>query len=752
MFSLILSVIPVLFLGIFSYAKSSGMIQRKVNESNAQLLQQTQSRVEQELKAVDNMVIQYANTASVKSAIQKPLTPRDFLEVEDMLQSLRYMKTFEFGIENVFLVSSEQNWLIHNDGLKALAENEHGERLHSYLRDPRLSFWVYETVSGRPYISLVKKLPIAYGPTHGMIVVQIPVRYLQTMINLDRREHKTMIVDSSGSILTYDDSSAPGTDVSRPSYIQTAMKMNEGSGAFNATADKRSMRVIYRKSAYNEWMYVTAVSVDDITKDSRTIGWITFLTCLALFVAISAIAMFGSNKMYAPVRKLFQSVVGTAALKENKRRSDEFDFIQERIQSMLKTQKQLSVQVESQIQQLKIFFMQKLFRGEQAAHAAGEHLAEYRFPAEWRRLCVFALQIDTLSGTRYRKHDHDLLMIAVNNIMMELIPPERRYLPVPVDECQAILLCGKEEEEADFDSFVFQCAETVQRTVKDVLDLQVSIGISRPFRELRQTPKAFREGVEALKYRIRFGHGIILRIEDVLHGQTLRPLYPSRIASELCDAVRMADRETAVQRLHQFMQDIAAMDLSPRYYELFLSRLLTELLRLAEDSGPAMKALLAEERSLFGQMFAAKTMQEMEEWFAATVVEPIVDHFDKRNESQVKLLSDEIAAVIHRNYDTDLTLESCAALLHYHPSYIKRVFRKGKGVSFSDYLSMHRMAMARKWLVETDMKVSEIAERLRYNNSQNFIRHFRKVEGITPGEYRKRSELQVGAIVSDAGE
>jgi len=45
--------------------------------------------------------------------------------------------------------------------------------------------------------------------------------------------------------------------------------------------------------------------------------------------------------------------------------------------------------------------------------------------------------------------------------------------------------------------------------------------------------------------------------------------------------------------------------------------------------------------------------------------------------------------------------------------------------------------MAKKWLKETDMKISEIAERLNYANSTGFIRTFRKLTGMTPGQYRE---------------
>ncbi|MNI94118.1 HTH-type transcriptional regulator YesS [compost metagenome] len=60
------------------------------------------------------------------------------------------------------------------------------------------------------------------------------------------------------------------------------------------------------------------------------------------------------------------------------------------------------------------------------------------------------------------------------------------------------------------------------------------------------------------------------------------------------------------------------------------------------------------------------------------------------------------------------------------------------GTNFSDYLIQYRMTMAKKWLIETDLKISEIAERVGYKIPQNFIRIFRKAEAITPGQYREQ--------------
>ncbi|MFB4390061.1 helix-turn-helix domain-containing protein, partial [Bacillus sp. BR_10] len=51
-----------------------------------------------------------------------------------------------------------------------------------------------------------------------------------------------------------------------------------------------------------------------------------------------------------------------------------------------------------------------------------------------------------------------------------------------------------------------------------------------------------------------------------------------------------------------------------------------------------------------------------------------------------------------------------------------------------------RHHVAKNWLVETDMSVKEISEKLKYKNPQNFIRSFKKLEGTTPGKYRDQKK------------
>ncbi|WP_239628865.1 AraC family transcriptional regulator [Paenibacillus sp. H1-7] len=118
--------------------------------------------------------------------------------------------------------------------------------------------------------------------------------------------------------------------------------------------------------------------------------------------------------------------------------------------------------------------------------------------------------------------------------------------------------------------------------------------------------------------------------------------------------------------------------------------------------------------------------------------QPTADYEDGQpnSKSYRRKVLNQIIAIVHDEYNSALTLESVAARLHYNSNYLSGLFNKEMRITFSEYLARHRQKMACQWLVETDMPVKEIAYKLQYTNSQNFIRSFRKRQGMTPGEYR----------------
>ncbi|MBS6196469.1 MAG: helix-turn-helix transcriptional regulator [Clostridiales bacterium] len=101
----------------------------------------------------------------------------------------------------------------------------------------------------------------------------------------------------------------------------------------------------------------------------------------------------------------------------------------------------------------------------------------------------------------------------------------------------------------------------------------------------------------------------------------------------------------------------------------------------------------------------------------------------------------------HRNITTyidehfmDIDFSITVAAEHYHMqvSNFSTYFKKCYNITFQQYTTQKRMELAQSLLLETDMGLELISDRLGYANASSFGRSFKRVVGMTPGDYREQ--------------
>ena len=94
---------------------------------------------------------------------------------------------------------------------------------------------------------------------------------------------------------------------------------------------------------------------------------------------------------------------------------------------------------------------------------------------------------------------------------------------------------------------------------------------------------------------------------------------------------------------------------------------------------------------------------------------------------------------IDNHFKENLTLDQLAQLAHLNKYYLAHTFRAEFGTSPINYLISRRVEESRFLLRETDHTLSLIAQMLGFSSLSYFSQCFRRVEGISPMEYRKRN-------------
>lgn len=98
---------------------------------------------------------------------------------------------------------------------------------------------------------------------------------------------------------------------------------------------------------------------------------------------------------------------------------------------------------------------------------------------------------------------------------------------------------------------------------------------------------------------------------------------------------------------------------------------------------------------------------------------------------------DAIIGYIERNYaDPKLNIDALADHVGLSASHIQNIFKAATGSSISAYLRRLRLNKATELLEQTDVPISEIAERTGFGNSNYFYTVFKRHYAVTPSEYR----------------
>jgi len=127
-----------------------------------------------------------------------------------------------------------------------------------------------------------------------------------------------------------------------------------------------------------------------------------------------------------------------------------------------------------------------------------------------------------------------------------------------------------------------------------------------------------------------------------------------------------------------------------------------------------------------------------------TVVEPLgamltvlLEHNERVADVYGKVLS-----ILHTEYAKRLTIGEIAEQCHYSKAFISRRFKEKSGVTVNQYLNNLRMEKARKLLLNSKMKIEDVAAAVGFSDANYFIAFSSKFYGAPPGQFRKNQKTR----------
>jgi YesN/AraC family two-component response regulator len=111
----------------------------------------------------------------------------------------------------------------------------------------------------------------------------------------------------------------------------------------------------------------------------------------------------------------------------------------------------------------------------------------------------------------------------------------------------------------------------------------------------------------------------------------------------------------------------------------------------------------------------------------------------KKHGQKHLILSSRVINHIELNYfDPSLDVNSLGSHFGMTPAYLSRIFRNQTRSTISHYINLVRTNNA-KLLLDRNMKLEEVSSHVGFGSVNTLIRVFNKIEGTTPGQYKRQS-------------
>ena len=323
-------------------------------------------------------------------------------------------------------------------------------------------------------------------------------------------------------------------------------------------------------------------------------------------------------------------------------------------------------------------------------------------------------------------------MFALHNIATELIEEKGRqiYLSTTISSRVAILVEHGEMEE--WMALLKKAKQVFRQYYK--LDFTAAVSDSAQIQHIR---KLYQETLECLSYRFYLGEGSLITKNDVLK-ETKHAAAISLDFEPIAMFVRSGNVEQVQQNLNSMFEQLQA---STKEINIVKSHLLELYLILIRQAQPEHMNKYFKNIILFE---AFETMGQMRQYVLHTAEEIASLHYESNIQTHSAMMNQVLHYIQQHLHEESMTLTKLANEIFYmNVDYLGKLFKKETGEKFSQYVMNMRMNEAKSMIESQDtVKISQIAEKVGFgNNPQYFSQVFKKVTGLSPTEYKKKTTV-----------
>lgn len=328
---------------------------------------------------------------------------------------------------------------------------------------------------------------------------------------------------------------------------------------------------------------------------------------------------------------------------------------------------------------------------------------------------------------------------TVSQLITQMFELELFHHIIEDSEGRIVSIIGAPAEDHDNELF-YQKARMEYQKITTLLNkhlsYEIATGISTVHQGLSNLKMCYSEAISAIKATINVERNEIVDFETIPDEHKKHIFYSVEVNDRLIKKLRENYLEGALALLDETYNKFEEMKISSNYAYIVFMGFISLILSFITQSGKRIENVLKNDMDL---VMNAKYYTDIEEQreIIKRLITSTINHFSTYKVSRAYKIAQKAKAYIEVHYsDSSLTVSDVAKDQYINETYLRKMFKTETGYTITEYITDIRMTKAKALMASGNIKLSDVAELIGYNDAGYFSRAFKKYYGISPSQFK----------------
>ncbi|MDQ8733544.1 AraC family transcriptional regulator [Paenibacillus sp. LHD-38] len=671
----------------------------------------------------------------VLEEVEKNDQYRNFLNIErttsnhevifEVVDSMRGLIANDSLIDSMYVYRIEDKQVLTLSGLVPWDDFADREFLEDALANVSYQGWSpirpYHELSmenDKKVISMYKREPLPFG-TEGLVVINVDMYAVERMIQSMKNDSVTFlhIRDKAGQMLF------------------STMNAEEEDGK---VLNKVELEML-------GWNFESGIAAGQLFLWVSVISYVWVVIGVLTVVFAIVYILYITRKNYKPIRVMMNRIESIQLRNDGLGlKMDELTLIDRTLENLIQQKDDYEKEQNDHLLAGRKQLFYDLVQGEESANVE-DRLLKLKLLSAGIKLEQFAfimVEIGHYGNFRsgFSERDQHTLKFALSNVLQELARDEGMFAWAEwIGESRMGIIIGTVKDMQAAKEYIRQFAEKGGEWVSENLRISLLFGIGPVLKGWATIGISYKSAVNAMLHKLSLSKEAVIMSDDLPRNAGKKSYKYIQQAADLVREFRLSTGQWR-EHLEQIFESLEADCLKDEDIRMLLQTMMdmlgSELGSISEELQAYFKGEKAEQWKQ--TVDDTQSLTDLRSLFLAYLTEMYHHYVAFCETKNHHAMITEMKAYIEENFaNPDLSLKHLSDRFHISAKYASYLFKEEFNMKFVDFIVQLRMEHAEGLLAETEDSVQSIALQVGYANSITFGRVFKRVIGVTPGDYRR---------------